>query len=217
MKSLNHTQCYIGDKIFDKALDIYKKTYPGGSSDQFNIQWIPFYLDANAPTVGIPMTERMAQKNGSERVTAIQTRLQRVGRAYGISFSFGGKIGRTRDSHRLIYAAGLQNSQVQRILIDEIFRFFETDRDFTSHSDLLQAAVLAGLSEENTKLVLESDQYGDIVDQLATHARSHGISSVPTVEVNGVRVEGAEDFSVFFDAFVNAKESGSERRVEPGE
>ena len=155
------------------------------------------------------MELRMAQKNGAERVTAIQTRLHRVGRAQGINFTFGGKIGKTRDSHRLIYAAGLESPQLQRAVVDEIFRFFETDGDFTSHADLLQAAVVAGFSEEKAEAVLGSDQYGEIVDELATQARQDGVSSVPTYEFNGERIEGAEDASVFYEAFVKAKETAA--------
>jgi len=39
-------------------------------------------------------------------------RLKRVGKAHGIDFTFAGKVGNTRDSHRLMYLAGLKGEDV---------------------------------------------------------------------------------------------------------
>jgi predicted DsbA family dithiol-disulfide isomerase len=40
-------------------------------------------------------------------------RLKRVGKAHGINFSFAGKVGNTRDSHRMMHLAGLKGEDVQ--------------------------------------------------------------------------------------------------------
>lgn len=45
--------CYIGYRRFQKARELYQKTYPGGSKDSFNIEWKPYYLNPDAPTVGV--------------------------------------------------------------------------------------------------------------------------------------------------------------------
>lgn len=187
--------CYIGHKSLDKAIELYRKTYPGGSQAQFVFTFLPFYLDSSAPSPGIPWKTRVSQKNGEERVNAIRTRLQRVGRQHGIEFSFDCKVGNTRDSHRLLqYARKSKGPEAQKILLEEIFRaHFEQDGDITLHALLTQAAVTADIPQHEAASLLASDEGGDEVDAMAAKARTvDGVSSVPTVVINGKRmvVEG---------------------------
>ncbi|THV73677.1 thioredoxin-like protein [Aureobasidium pullulans] len=104
--------CYIGLKTLEQAITLYQRTYPGGSKDLFHITWSPFYLDPSAPIPGILAETRIAQKNGADRAEGIKMRLKRVGKAHGIDFTFAGKVGNTRDSHRLMYLAGLKGEDV---------------------------------------------------------------------------------------------------------
>lgn len=52
------SQCYIGHKSLDRAIDLYQKTYPGGSQDEFVFTFSPYYLDPKAPAIAIPWEER---------------------------------------------------------------------------------------------------------------------------------------------------------------
>lgn len=200
--------CFIGHKSLDKAIELYKRTYPGGSRSKFVLTFLPYYLDPAAPTPGIPWEMRVSQKNGEERVNAIRTRLQRVGRFHGIEFSFNSKVGNTKDSHRLLlYALERRGPNVQKALLEEILRaHFEQDGDITSHVLLAQAAVAAGIPEQEAAALLASDEGGDSVDVLAAKSRTtDGVSSVPTVEINGKRaaVEGAGDPSEWLQALID--------------
>jgi predicted DsbA family dithiol-disulfide isomerase len=160
-------------------------------------------LNPNDPDEGMPWTERVALKNGHERVNAIRTRLQRVGHANGIEFSFNSKIGKTRDSHRLIQFAPPES---RKALLEAIFEaHFEHDADITSHSDLTKAAVAVGMEEKSVAAFLQSDEGAIQVDESAADARESGVSSVPTIYINDHRIEGAEDASEFYEALVNAK------------
>jgi predicted DsbA family dithiol-disulfide isomerase len=47
--------CYIGYRRLQTAISLFQKTYPGGSSDTFNITWKPYYVDPSAPAVGVSM------------------------------------------------------------------------------------------------------------------------------------------------------------------
>jgi predicted DsbA family dithiol-disulfide isomerase len=136
-------------------------------------------------------------------------RLKRVGQAHGINFSFAGKVGNTRDSHRLMYLAGLRGEVVQMKLAKELFTMhFEGDTDVSCHDDLIEAGVAAGLDEEDVRAWLESDDGGVEVDEEAQRARDSGVSSVPTFEINGRRLEGAEDVSAFYRGFTEIKSAG---------
>ena len=147
-------------------------------------------------------------KNGENHVNAIRTRLQRFGRANGIEFSFGSKVGRTRDSHRLMQFAPPES---RKVLLDEIFRaHFEHDADITSRADLTEMAVSAGLEESEVLDLLGSEKGGDEVDELAQQAKKMGVSGVPTVEINGQTIVGAEDVSEFYETFVRLKKRWGE-------
>jgi len=199
-------QCYIGLRTLEQAITLYQRTYPGASEDVFHIVWSPYYLDANLPTPGILASTRVAQKNGDERAEGIMMRLKRVGQAHGIDFSFAGKVGNTRDSHRMMHLAGLKGEDVQMKLAKELFAMhFEGDTDVTCHDDLLKASIAAGLTEKEAKEWLDSDNGGAEVDEEAQRARDSGVNSVPTFEVNGRRLEGAEDVSAFYEVFADVK------------
>lgn len=57
--------------------------------------------------------------------------------------------------------------------------------------------------------VLESERWGNEVDKLAKGGRAIGIAHVPTFEIGGKIIEGAEDLEEFYEAFVRAREAGS--------
>ncbi|THZ79114.1 thioredoxin-like protein [Aureobasidium pullulans] len=200
--------CYIGLKTLEQAITLYQRTYPGGSKDFFHITWSPFYLDPSAPIPGILAETRIAQKNGADRAEGIKLRLRRVGKAHGIDFTFAGKVGNTRDSHRLMYLAGLKGEDVQMMLAKELFKaHFEGDADITDHVVLIKAGVAAGMEEKVVVAWLEIDNGGEEVDREAQKARESGVNSVPTFEINGKRLEGAEDVSAFYEAFSEIKET----------
>ncbi|THX62332.1 thioredoxin-like protein [Aureobasidium pullulans] len=200
--------CYIGLKTLEQAITLYQHTYPGGSKDLFHITWSPFYLDPSAPIPGILAETRIAQKNGADRAEGIKVRLRRVGKAHGVDFTFAGKVGNTRDSHRLMHLAGLKGEDVQMMLAKELFKaHFEGDADVTDHEDLIKACVAAGIEEEEVVVWLESDNGGEEVDREAQKARESGANSVPTFEINRKRLEGAEDVSAFYEAFGEIKGS----------
>ena len=83
---------------------------------------------------------------------------------------------------------------------------FEHDADITSYADLTKAAVAVGMSEGDVVAFLNSDEGGEEVDRMAAEARQGGVSGVPTIEINGHRVVGAEDASEFYETLVKAKE-----------
>ncbi|XHF97574.1 hypothetical protein AWENTII_001154 [Aspergillus wentii] len=40
--------CYLGYRRLQKAINLYKKTYPGGSQDNFELVWKPYFLNPDA-------------------------------------------------------------------------------------------------------------------------------------------------------------------------
>ena len=135
-------------------------------------------------------------------------RVRRIGADVGIDFKFAGKTGRTRDAHRLIQLGKTKSPQMQTRVVEELFSsYWEGEADITSHEDLSQAGVKAGLDEVEVKEWLASDKGGKAVDAEAGTAHVNG---VPNYRVGKYTVEGAQDPGAFLKIFnkIKAMENG---------
>lgn len=151
--------------------------------------------------------DRIVQKNGEVIGRGAQTRLKRLGKVYGIDFTFQGMVGNSRLSHQLIRYAGTRGADVQRRVIELIFeKHFENTGDITSMDFLLGIGSNAGLDEVEVRQYLELGTGAKEVDEAAIVARADGIAHVPTFEINGVRIEGADESGDFYTALVSIKE-----------
>ncbi|KAI1073986.1 DSBA oxidoreductase [Whalleya microplaca] len=202
--------CYIGKKRLDKAIELYNKSYPGAKDDSFRITWAPFYLDPTLPNVGVPVNERYVQKFGPERMQAIKQRLTTIGGELGIDFRFAGKMGNTRDSHRLIQLGKTKGEDVQNRIVMELFKeYFEGTGDITSHDMMIAAAERAGLDKNEAKDWLETGKGGKEVDAEVEEAYAKDIHGVPHFTIQGkIEFGGAYDSEAFLDAFAQVKLKG---------
>lgn len=198
--------CYIGKKRLEKAIGLYKQTAPDAT---FNITWHPFYLDPTMPKKGAEINEYMAKKFGAERAAMLQTRLIAIGEAEGINFSGRGKVGNTRDAHRLVQLAKTKSNAIENKVIAELFKsHFEEGGDITSYDMLVAAGEKAGLDRAETKQWLEEGKGGPEVDQEVEEAYVHGVTGVPNFTINdGYEVSGAQDPQTFLQLFLQLKKS----------
>ena len=148
-----------------------------------------------------------ASKFGPEKTAMIYQRLADVGKEVGINFSFGGKTGNTRDSHRVIEMAGRKGEEVQNRVVEELFKaYFENEQDITSHDVLSAAAVKAGIEDGEVDGWLKSDDGGKAVDKAVTEAQVKGISGVPNFTLQGkYEIGGAQDPEAFVRVFEKVK------------
>ncbi|KAI3325455.1 DSBA oxidoreductase [Xylariaceae sp. AK1471] len=199
--------CYVGKKRLDRAIELYRKTNPAGRDDTFTISWAPFYLDPISPAVGVPVKERLAQKFGTERFEMIHQRLSTIGREEGINFAFAGRVGNTRDSHRLIQLGKTKGNDVENRVVAELFKsYFEGDGDVTSHATLIAAAEKAGLAASEVKEWLETGKGGAEVDKEVQEAYADDIHGVPNFTIQGThKIDGAQEAEVFLATFAKIK------------
>ncbi|BCS24802.1 DsbA family oxidoreductase [Aspergillus puulaauensis] len=212
--------CYVGYRRLSRAITTHKVTNP---LDTFTVTWSPFYLNADAPAYpGVDKQEFYASKFGA-RASAMFSRLSAIGEAEGISFKFGGRLGRTRDSHRLAWFAGLKEEGqgsgngdgviggLQTRVVEKLFRaYFEEEKNITERGVLVDAGVAAGLEKGEVEGLLDSDAGGMEVDQEAEAARRQFVTGVPYFMVQGqYAVEGAEEPDTFLDIFQRIKGAGA--------
>lgn len=200
-------RCYVGKKKLERGIAAYQKAHPS-SQDTFRTEWLPYYLNPDAPKSGIDKQQMYASKFGEERTKLMQERLTGIGQDVGINFKYGGKTGNTRDSHRLVQFAKTKGSETQTKTIEALFEsYFEKEEDITSHQVLQAAGVKAGLEAGEVKQCLETDQEGAKVDAEVKEARSSIISGVPNFTINEqFEVRGAQDAEGFKRIFEKIKE-----------
>ncbi|KAL8793640.1 MAG: hypothetical protein Q9195_003792 [Heterodermia aff. obscurata] len=188
----------------DLAIAAHKARFP---SDTFTTTWHPYYLNPAAPTTSVDKRTMYASKFGPERSAMMFQRLETIGKEVGIRFSFGGKTGNTRDSHRLIQLAGTKGADVQEKVVERLFRaYFEEEKDITSREVLRDAAVESGLGQQEVSEWLEGDMGGEQVDREVKEAQMKGISGVPNFVLQGqLEIGGAQDPEAFVRAFEQVK------------
>jgi predicted DsbA family dithiol-disulfide isomerase len=152
--------------------------------------------------------DRYKQKFGETRVKQMLPQMTETGKQEGINFSFGGKIGSTFDSHRLLYYVKQQENgeKKQNDLINILFRnYFEEEKDLSDHKVLINAAEQIGLNSDEIKRFLQSDKYKKEVEQEIHQSQEDGISGVPHFRINNkIELSGAQDPQQFIQAFKKA-------------
>ena len=88
------------------------------------MRWRPYELDPSLPRGrGHDKTDHYSKKFGPEAVSSMIPRMRAVAREHGIEMEYGGHVGNTFDSHRLIWAAREEGgSALQDKVVEELFK-----------------------------------------------------------------------------------------------
>jgi len=170
----------------------------------FNVKWLPFFLDPGLPEEGVDKMQRYQKKFGS-RVPVIIQRMIETGKKEGINFSYGGKIASTLNSHRLIEYADKYGKQ--DAVVNVLFRnYFEEEKNIGSIDVLTEAAKEAGLDPEKTKEFLKSNEGKDLVAGQVERIRDeYGVDGVPFFIFNNkMTFSGAQEPETFLSVFNKA-------------
>ena len=157
--------CYIGKRRLEKALDLLKDEF------EVEVRWLPFQLNPDLPSEGIPRADYRKAKFGSlERSKQMDARVIAEGKGEGIDFAFDRMETQpnTTEAHRLIALAENQNA-----VVDALFRaHFEQGRKIGDPKVLAEIAAQCGVKGW-------PQDAGD-VSKLEEEVRELGVSAVPT-------------------------------------
>ncbi|KAI0971337.1 DSBA-like thioredoxin domain-containing protein [Xylaria arbuscula] len=205
--------CYIGKRKLENAIALYQKVYPGGKYDVFKINWRPYYLGYNTFGRSVEKSELAKVKLADwseEKKAAATNRVEQAGRAVGIHFKQGGKIGpHTRDAHRLVYLSRSKSPEVTNAIVEKIFEaYHEHEKDISSLDVLREIALEAGIEKCEVDEWLSSDAAAGSVDEEARAFREKVVASgVPSYFIQEVhRLDGAQDADDFMEIFAKLKE-----------
>ncbi|KAK3486681.1 DSBA-like thioredoxin domain-containing protein [Neurospora hispaniola] len=213
--------CYVGKARLERAIKLYKDVIPGGANDTFTVTWHPFYLDPSLPkTGGIDPKAYLGKKLGSpERLAMVHARLKAIGEGEGIKFSLNGRIGNTRNAHRLIQLAKTKSNEIENKTAAALFQLHHEEDGHVSSNDMLIAAgKRAGLDGAEVESWLASDRGGEEVDREVAEAQRKGIHGVPNFTINGrSELSGAQDPETFVQEFLRVKAATSDVSERPSD
>jgi len=174
----------------------------------------PFELNPDMPAGGQNTIERLMAKYGydRERVQANRKVISERAAAVGMPMRMDddNRSFNTFDAHRLIHWAGLQGQAQQIALKKSLLQTYHYLNHDTSDADVLaQAASDAGLDEAAAREVLASGRYADEVRAEEEEWRKLGITSVPSVVINGqYLVSGGQPPEAFEQALRQVAQEG---------
>lgn len=136
-------------------------------------------MDSSSPPVSQNKMERYYAKFGKERCEQMIPYMKQVGRSHGINFSYGGLIGNTFNSHRLVQLAKNKNKQDE--MMEVLFKYyFEQEKDINDNDVLAAAAVEAKVAtKEEVLAMLTSGALADEVRADIQKSRQEGCTGVP--------------------------------------
>jgi predicted DsbA family dithiol-disulfide isomerase len=190
--------CYIGRRRFEKAFNEFDHR------DQVEVIWRSFQLDPDAPReYEGSIIQMLAERKGisvqqSEQMHAHVTALAA---AEGLDYRFDRvRFGNSFDAHRLLHLAakhGLQNEMKERLQKG----YFTDGLAYSDPETLIQLGVEVGLDADETRKVIESQEYTNEVNADVRRARMLGINGVPFFLFDEkYAVSGAQPAELFMTA-----------------
>ena len=144
-----------------------------------------------------------------EQRTTLFQRMNQIGLSVGILFKAGGKIGSTRNAHRLIRLSQSKSSDIQNTLVEQLFEaYHELEKDISSQEVLREIAIDAGLDGPEVDECLSSgSSVGEYSVDYEAQKNKETVGSVPVFFIQGKhRIDGAPDPTDFMEVFVKVRE-----------
>ena len=167
--------CYIGWTGLVRALEAH-------GDSPFALEWHPFQLNPDMPPGGMGRTEYLEAKfGGPEGAARVYGQIADHAKSIGLALDFDGitRTPNTLDAHRLIHWAGLEGRQTP-VVVALFKAYFQEQRDIGDHDVLADIAEAQALDRAMITRLLDSDADAEDIRARDAHARSRGVSGVPT-------------------------------------
>ena len=198
--------CYLGYTRLKAAIEHL------GDDFRFDIHWLPFELHPDVPNSGVPRTEYLGKKFGSqEKLNEVTHALQNVGQEAGLEFNFSEKdvIPNTKLAHQFIAQASRMNLSTA-MMTALFYAYFTLGENIGDETVITKIARDVGLQDEDIEDAL-SREAELLVEEKMERLASLNIQSVPTYIVNEkFLVQGAHPPETFAEILTDiTKENGA--------
>lgn len=188
--------CWIGEANLEQALQIT------GADETTKLLFIPYLLNPDMPIEGKNRKIYRTEKFGSwARSQAMDAQVTLAGKASDRLFNYDvvEKTPNTVAAHRLIWREQVGGSDATS-LVKAIFEaYFRDGKDIGDLETLADIAGDRGQDRESTLAFLKSNEGREEVLQMAADAQLTGVRSVPSVNIAGHTVTGAQPANIFSD------------------
>jgi predicted DsbA family dithiol-disulfide isomerase len=199
--------CFVGKRRLESALEQAKSRFPNLS---FDVRWRPFQLNPNFPQgKGRDKMGYYYEKFGEANVKQMIPRMKATAAEHGINMNYGGTVGNTLDSHRLIWLAReVGGSELQDKVVESLFKaYFEDNKSIEEKEVIQECADEVGLGDKCREM-LSDDSMGkaEVTKEKEDYGRAFDCSGVPMFIVDGKFVlNGAQEDTAFLRVFGRLK------------
>lgn len=190
--------CYIGKRRLEEALE------DTGLGSKVEVIYKAYELDSTSPkTSDKTMQEVLATKynmsvNEAKNMT---DNVAEQAKSVGLTYDFENmRPANTFDAHRLAKLA--EKEQVGEKVTESLLNAYFVDAEKIGTEEvLMRLAEEAGISQERTKEMLDSDEFAEEVKADIAEARQVGVQGVPFFVINRkYAISGAQPAATFADA-----------------
>jgi predicted DsbA family dithiol-disulfide isomerase len=149
------------------------------------------------------------EKFGEANVKQMIPRMKATAAEHGINMNYGGTVGNTLDSHRLIWLAReVGGSELQDKVVESLFKaYFEDNKSIEEKEVIQECADEVGLGDKCREM-LSDDSMGkaEVTKEKEDYGRAFDCSGVPMFIVDGKFVlNGAQEDTAFLRVFGRLK------------
>lgn len=120
-------------------------------------------------------------------------RMVQTGQQEGINFSYGGFVGNTFDSHRIIWKAReVGGSELQDKVVESLFKaYFEEEKSLGDQSVLIECAVRANMDKATATELFQEDEKSnnigkkEVMNEMVQFRNQWQVSGVPFFIIDG--------------------------------
>lgn len=190
--------CYIGKRRLEEALE------STGLGSKVEVIYKAYELDSNSPkTSDKTMQEVLATKYNMsvQEAKNMTDNVAEQANSVGLMYDFENmRPANTFDAHRLAKLA--EKEQVGEKVTESLLKAYFVDAEKIGTEEvLMRIAEEAGISQERTKEMLDSDEFAGEVKADIAEARQVGVQGVPFFVINRkYAISGAQPSATFADA-----------------
>ena len=195
--------CYIGKRNFENALK------QAGLTDIVKVVWRSFELAPDVRTnPDASIYEELGKRKGwsLEQSKQIHRQMEQRGKESGLTFDFSLTVpANSFNAHRLLHLAGKHG--VQNDVKESLFKGYFTDgKNIDDEDYLVETGSETGISEEEIREALQSDDIEKEIIADIEDARKLGINGVPFFVLNQkYALSGAQPVDLFIEALENVR------------
>jgi len=188
--------CYIGKRRFEEALQ------QSGHQDKIEVEWKSFQLNPHLKTdPSLNSIQHLADAKGwtLEYAQQLTDQVNQMAAEVGLTYNANRVVANSFKAHRFSHLAKKHN--LGNEAEEALFKAYFTDgQNIDDTATLIKLGTEIGLNTEEIQQVLDSDTYGNDVNQDIAEAQQLGIRGVPFFVMNNkYGVSGAQALPVFLE------------------